>query len=150
MKATYKQVFLGDIAEIFSGGTPSRSNPEYWNGNIPWIKTAQIQNSIINEIDVDEWITNEALKKSSAKIVSAGTILMAMYGQGKTRGQVAILSIDASINQACVAIQLKNDICRDYIYQFLLASYKHIRNMSNTGGQENLTASLIREIPILL
>jgi len=150
VKATYKQVFLGDIAEIFSGGTPSRSNPEYWNGNIPWIKTAQIQNSIINEIDVDEWITNEALKKSSAKIVSAGTILMAMYGQGKTRGQVAILSIDASINQACVAIQLKNDICRDYIYQFLLASYKHIRNMSNTGGQENLTASLIREIPILL
>ena len=73
---------------------------------------------------------------------------MAMYGQGKTRGQVGILNFDASINQACAAIVLKDGICRDFVYQFLLSSYARIRKMSNTGGQENLSAGLIKEIPI--
>ncbi|MDV7402413.1 restriction endonuclease subunit S, partial [Arthrospira platensis SPKY1] len=73
-----------------------------------------------------------------------------MYGQGKTRGQVGIISFDASINQACAAIKLKNGICRDFVYQSLLASYKRIRNMSNTGGQENLSLGLIKEIPITM
>lgn len=150
MKVKHKRVVLGDIANISSGGTPSRSNPAYWNGNIPWVKTTQIQNCIINKTDVDEWITDEGLKKSSAKMISAGTILMAMYGQGKTRGQVSILNFDATINQACAAIDLKNGICRDFVYQSLLASYSRIRNMSNTGGQENLSAGLIKEIPITL
>ncbi|MEZ5471664.1 MAG: restriction endonuclease subunit S [Marinicella sp.] len=150
MIVRHKRVVLGDIANISSGGTPSRSNPAYWNGNIPWVKTTQIQNCIINKTDVDEWITDEGLKKSSAKMISAGTILMAMYGQGKTRGQVSILNFDASINQACAAIDLKNGICRDFVYQSLLASYTRIRNMSNTGGQENLSAGLIKEIPITL
>ena len=139
---------LGDIASISSGGTPSRSNPAYWSGNIPWIKTTQIQNCIIKKTDVDEWITEEGLQKSSAKMIPAGTILMAMYGQGKTRGQVGILNFDASINQACAAIVLKDGICRDFVYQFLLSSYARIRKMSNTGGQENLSAGLIKEIPI--
>ncbi|MES9818924.1 MAG: restriction endonuclease subunit S [Candidatus Thiodiazotropha sp.] len=150
MNVKHKRVVLGDIANISSGGTPSRSNPAYWNGNIPWVKTTQIQNCIINKTDVDEWITDEGLQKTSAKMISAGTILMAMYGQGKTRGQVSILNFDASINQACAAIDLKNGICRDFVYQSLLASYTRIRNMSNTGGQENLSAGLIKEIPITL
>jgi type I restriction enzyme S subunit len=150
MNVKHKRVVLGDIANISSGGTPSRSNPAYWNGNIPWVKTTQIQNCIINKADVDEWITDEGLQKSSAKMISAGTILMAMYGQGKTRGQVSILNCDASINQACAAIDLKNGICRDFVYQSLLASYTRIRNMSNTGGQENLSAGLIKEIPLTL
>lgn len=150
MKQKHKRVSLGDIASISSGGTPSRSNPAYWNGNIPWVKTTQIQNCIINKTDVDEWITEEGLKNSSAKMISAGTILMAMYGQGKTRGQVGILNFDASINQACAAIDLKNGVCRDFVYQSLLASYTRIRRMSNTGGQENLSVGLIKEIPITL
>ena len=150
MNIKYKRVVLGDIATISSGGTPSRTKPEYWNGNIPWVKTTQIQNCIINECDVDEWITEEGLKKSSAKMIPAGTILMAMYGQGKTRGQVSILSFDASINQACAAIVLRRGLYRDLIYQSLLASYTRIRNMSNTGGQENLSAGLIKEITLHL
>ncbi|PWW81277.1 restriction endonuclease subunit S [Prosthecochloris marina] len=146
----YRRVVLGDIAKISSGGTPSRSNPEYWDGNIPWVKTAQIQNRIINEESVDEWITEEGLHESSAKIISAETILMAMYGQGKTRGQIGILTFDASINQACAAIELKKGVYRDYIYQALLANYSRIRNMSNSGGQANLSATLIKEIPVML
>ncbi len=150
MRGNYKRVVLGDIAMISSGGTPSRTNPKYWNGNIPWVKTAQIQNCAINEQDIDEWITKEGLHESSAKMIPAGTLLMAMYGQGKTRGQVSILNFDASINQACAAIELKKGVDRDYIYQFLLASYSRIRALSNTGGQENLSAGLIKEIPLTL
>lgn len=140
------KVQLGDIATIYSGGTPSRNEPSYWGGKIPWVKTTQIQNKVINNADVDEWITEEGQKNSSTKMVSKGSILMAMYGQGKTRGQVAILGLNATINQACAAIQLKEDADRDYVFQQLLFRYNAIRRLSNSGSQENLSAGLIKEI----
>lgn len=141
-----KTVTLGEIAKISSGGTPSRSEKSYWGGNIPWVTTSLIQNGIIKEDDIEEWITDEGMKHSSAKMVPAGTILMAMYGQGKTRGQVAILDIDATINQACVAITLNDGINKDFVYQQLLYRYDNIRKLSNNGSQENLNAGLIRYI----
>ena len=137
---------LGEIAQVTSGGTPDRKNAAYWNGNIPWVKTAQIQNNVITAADIDEWITAEGLSESSARMIPRGTILMAMYGQGKTRAQVAILDIDAAINQACAAILLKCGVDRDYVFQQLLYRYNSIRALSNTGSQENLNADLIREI----
>lgn len=137
---------LGSIAIITSGGTPDRKNSEYWNGDIPWVKTAQIQNKVITGADIDEWITAKGLSESSAKMIPRGTILMAMYGQGKTRGQVAVLGIDAAINQACAAILLKDGVDRDYVFQQLLYRYNAIRALSNMGSQENLNADLIREI----
>ncbi len=139
-------VRLGDIAKIYSGGTPSRSNPAYWGGDIPWVKTTQIQNCLIKEGDIDEWITEEGLKHSSAKMVPKGSILMAMIGQGKTRGQVAVLDINATTNQNAAAIQLKPGYDRDYIYQQLLFRYEHIRNISNASGQQNLNLEIIRSI----
>ena len=141
---------LGDIANISSGGTPSRSNPKYWNGNIPWVKTTQIQNCAITPNDVDEWITDEGLRNSSARLVLKGSLLIAMYGQGKTRGQVAILGFDAAINQACAAIQLKQGVDLNFIYHQLLHKYSEIRRLSNSGSQENLNASLIRGIRLYL
>lgn len=141
-----RTVTLGSIAKITSGGTPERTKPAYWNGTIPWVKTAQIQNCKITTEWVDEWITQEGLKHSSARMIPKGTILMAMYGQGKTRGQVAILGIDATINQACAAILLKPEADRDYVYQQLRYRYESIRALSNTGSQENPNAELIREI----
>ena len=139
-------VQLGDIAKIYSGGTPSRTNPEYWGGDIPWVKTTQIQNCLIKESDIDEWITEEGLKHSSAKMVPKGSILMAMIGQGKTRGQVAILDINATTNQNAAAIQLNSGYDRDYIFQQLLFRYEHIRNISNASGQQNLNLEIIRSI----
>lgn len=141
-----KYVQLGKIAKIYSGGTPSRTNPAYWGGNIPWVKTTQIQNCVITERNIDEWITDEGLKKSSARMVPKGSILMAMYGQGKTRGQVAVLGLDATINQACAAIQVGKRSNRDFVFQQLLFRYNSIRAMSNSGSQENLSVGLIREI----
>ena len=145
-----RKIKLGDIADICSGGTPTRTKSSYWNGKIPWVKTTQIQNCLISENDIDEWITEEGLKKSSAKIISKGTILMAMYGQGKTRGQVAILNIDAAINQACAAIKINSTANKYFVYQYLLFKYYFIRNLSNSGSQKNLSLSLIKRIPIHL
>ncbi|EJD5502463.1 restriction endonuclease subunit S, partial [Escherichia coli] len=118
----------------------------YWNGNIPWVTTAEVQFKIIE--DTVEKITEEGLANSSAKLFPAGTILMAMYGQGKTRGQVAKLGIDASTNQACAAIVLHTGYEVDFYYQFLISQYENIREMANSGGQQNLSGGIVKSIPV--
>ncbi|MCC6461313.1 MAG: restriction endonuclease subunit S [Saprospiraceae bacterium] len=137
---------LGDICKITSGGTPNRAEKDYWDsGNIPWITTTLIDSNIINE--ANEFITEKGLQNSSAKIFPKNTILMAMYGQGKTRGKVAILGIEAATNQACAAIILKGGFNTNFVFQYLAGRYEKIRELSNSGGQENLSAGLIESIP---
>jgi len=140
----YKETTLGKIAKIVSGGTPSRAKPEYWGGDVPWVKTASINYQTI--LSGDEYLTQEGLKSSSTRMIPKGTILMAMYGQGKTRGQVGRLGIEAAINQACAALLLKDGVNRDFVYCQLVFQYSNIRNLSNSGNQDNLNASLIRSI----
>jgi type I restriction enzyme S subunit len=138
---------LKDIAKISSGGTPSRAEPDYWGGSIPWITTSLID---FNRIDnAEEFITTEGLKNSSAKLFPAQTLLMAMYGQGKTRGKVALLGIEATTNQACAAIMLNKGIDTNFVFQNLASRYDEIRKLSNEGGQENLSAGLIKEISLI-
>ncbi|MDU1182829.1 MAG: restriction endonuclease subunit S [Citrobacter sp.] len=139
---------LGELATIFSGGTPNRKNPEYWDGDIPWITTTLIDGSEIFE--ANEFITQNGLKGSSAKWCKAGTILMAMYGQGKTRGKVALLGIDATINQACAAIELSELCSKEYVLHLLISKYEQIRELSNSGGQENLSSGIIKRLEVLL
>ncbi|MCA1804246.1 MAG: restriction endonuclease subunit S [Xanthomonadaceae bacterium] len=143
---TTRTVNLGAIARITSGGTPDRENPAYWEGTVPWVKTTLVQNCEISLNDIDEKITDAGLKSSSAKLIPSGSILMAMVGQGKTRGQVAILTTDAAINQNCAAIILSDEANCGYVYQQLLFRYEEIRNASNSSGQQNLNAGLIREL----
>ena len=136
---------IDDIASISSGGTPSRSKSSYWGGQIPWVSTTLIDfNKIIR---VNEFITESGLNNSSTKVFSEGTILMAMYGQGKTRGKVAVLGIKAAINQACAAITLNEGMNEEFVFQNLSARYDEIRDISNQGGQENLSGALIKTIP---
>ena len=135
---------LGSIATITSGGTPSRAKQEYWNGNIPWITTSLIDFNIIQS--ANEFISAIGLKESSAKIFPKNTILMAMYGQGITRGKVAVLGIDAATNQACAAILLKKGLNSSFVFQNLASRYDEIRDLSNQGGQENLSGGLIAKI----
>lgn len=142
----WKIMTLGKISKITSGGTPNRSENNYWNGDIPWISTTLIDFNTINE--ANEYITEVGLLNSSAKIFPKGTILMAMYGQGKTRGKVGVLGIDAATNQACAAILLKEGYSTDYVFQYLAAHYDDIRELSNKGGQENLSGGLIEFIPL--
>lgn len=142
----WKRCALGEIAQITSGGTPDRSEPSYWNGTIPWVTTGEIQFNAI--MDTTEKITEAGLKNSSAKLFSPGTLLMAMYGQGKTRGQVAKLCISATTNQACAAILLNETEHTEFFYQFLASHYEEIRELGNAGTQKNLNAGLIKEISV--
>ncbi|MCB0320875.1 MAG: restriction endonuclease subunit S, partial [Bdellovibrionales bacterium] len=136
---------LGNIFETTSGGTPSRTEKAYWSGDIPWITTSLVDFREIN--GAEEFITAEGLKNSSAKLFPQGTVLMAMYGQGKTRGQVALLGIEAATNQACAAILPREGIDPYFVFTYLAGRYDEIREMSNSGGQENLSQGLVREIP---
>ena len=146
MKTEWEKVTLGEVATISSGSTPSRSNASFWNGTIPWVTTTQIQNNIINLNDVKEFITDDGLKKSSLKIIPKGTLLMAMYGQGKTRGQVGILNFDSTINQACAAIGVSQKVSSLFLYQYFQFKYEDIRALSNSGGQKNLSTEIIKSI----
>lgn len=138
----WKKYKLGDISEISSGGTPKRTSKEYWNGEIPWVTTSEIGQRWISESN--EKITKLGLDNSSAKIFEPNTILMAMYGQGKTRGQVSQLKIAASTNQACAAIKLNSNIFPDFIFFALFKEYTKLRDLSNDGSQKNLSAGLLK------
>jgi type I restriction enzyme S subunit len=135
---------LGNIFATTSGGTPSRTEKAYWNGDIPWITTSDVDFQVITS--AEEFLTSEGLRNSSAKLFPKGTVLMAMYGQGKTRGQVALLGIEAATNQACAAILPRKDVDPYFVFLNLAGRYDEIRGLSNSGGQENLSQGLVREI----
>src|SRR5690554_2564578 len=140
---------LSEIATVTSGGTPSRTKPEYWqNGTVPWIRTTEVQNCVLNPEDVKEYISEQGLKNSSAKLVPAGTILLAMIGQGKTRGQVAFLKFEASTNQNAATIVFNKDQEPEFHFNFLLSQYENIRGMSNSAGQSNLSGALVKAIKV--
>ncbi len=148
-KEEWEKDIIGNVCDISSGGTPSRYNNAYWDGEIPWVSTSLIDFNTITS--TDEYITELGLKNSSAKLFPKGTILMAMYGQGKTRGKVSILGIEASTNQACGAIIPKSDVLNYiYLFQNLSKRYDEIRDLSNQGGQENLSGGIIKSLEITL
>lgn len=140
------------LCDLSSGGTPSRSHPEYWDGDINWLKTGELQN---NEIyDSEEKITELGLNSSSAKEFPIDTILMALYGQGKTRGMTGLLKVKSTTNQACVGITIKNEkkhlIDVKYLWKSLIGAYDGIRKRAVGSGQPNLSGELVSnfEIPL--
>ena len=140
-------VSLGSIASIDSGGTPNRRNPAYWEpGTIPWVTTSEVNYSLITT--TKERISEEGLRNSSARVFPEGTLLMALYGQGKTRGQVGLLGMAAATNQACAAITPIEEFTTGYLFYVLQKEYSRIRALSNSGGQDNLSAELVREIRV--
>nr|HQI42284.1 restriction endonuclease subunit S [Ignavibacteriaceae bacterium] len=132
--------------DMKSGGTPSRINPEYWKSNdVPWLKTGEVKNNII--ISTEEFISNEGLKSSSAKLLPKDTVLMSMYGVNA--GEIGILKIEASTNQACCGMICKNAIYSAYLYYHLLHNQEFIASQSIGGAQENLSKDYVEKIPIL-
>ena len=145
-KYPYKTV--RELTDVISGGTPSREISEYWEGGtIPWVKTTELQNNIITEID--EHITEEGLDNSSAKLVPKGTVLIAMYGQGKTRGMTGYLGVNACTNQACACILPSDSINQKFLWQFFVLSYDNLRDMAKGGNQPNLNGNIIKNYPVL-
>jgi len=139
---------IGDFAAVSSGGTPNRKVADYWDGDIPWVTTTLVNGGDISY--ANEFITPKGLDNSSARMCKAGSILMAMYGQGKTRGKAGVLTINASINQACAAIEVNSKTSKEYVLQTLNYMYEEIRELSNSGGQENLSSGIIKSIKIPL
>ena len=133
---------------VVSGGTPSRGNPVFWTGGtIPWAKTTEVNYCVISQ--TEEHITPAGLSGSAAKLLPVGTLLLAMYGQGVTRGRVAILGIEAACNQACAAIKPKDDaVASKYLYHYLTWRYEAIRELAHGGQQQNLNLDIVRDLQI--
>lgn len=139
---------LGYNALISSGATPDRNNPAYWNGNIPWIKTGEVKYEEIFE--AEEYISEDALCNSSVKLSPPGTLLMAMYGQGVTRGRVALLGVAATYNQACAAIIPSPELFNQYLLFFFMAAYHAIRDGGNETSQMNLNAEIVGKFKVAI
>ncbi|HAR5354899.1 TPA: restriction endonuclease subunit S, partial [Staphylococcus aureus] len=132
------------VGTFTSGGTPLKSKSEYWNGDIPWITTGDIHN--IKRENITNFITEKGLNESSAKLITNEAILIAMYGQGKTRGMSAILNFEATTNQACAIYQTNQNI--NFVFQYFQKLYEFLRSLSNEGSQKNLSLSLLKEITL--
>jgi len=142
----YEAKPISKIAKTTSGGTPNRGNAEYYGGNIAWLKSGELNDSFI--IESEEFITEEGLKNSSAKLFESGTLLVAMYGA--TAGKTGILRIDASTNQAVCALFPIEKIERDYLYWFLRQHRIDFILQSKGGAQPNISQKVIKEtlIPV--
>lgn len=128
---------IGDISETYSGGTPSTSKKEYYEGNIPFIKSGEINNNV-----TEQYITEDALKNSSAKKVQKGDLLLALYGA--TSGEVAISKIDGAINQA--VLKIDNNMDNYFQYCYFLMYKDQIVHKYIQGGQGNLSANIIKKL----
>jgi type I restriction enzyme S subunit len=135
---------LSYLASLSTGSTPDRGEPSYWGGSIPWLKTGEINWTPVCE--AEEFITEAGLASCAVKIAQPGTLLMAMYGQGVTRGRVALLTIVATYNQACAAIQFGSRVAPAFGRYFFMAAYDHVRDAGNETSQMNLSAGLIAKI----
>ncbi|SUQ09255.1 restriction endonuclease subunit S [Vibrio parahaemolyticus] len=139
---------IQDICEkVCSGGTPSTRNKEFYiDGTIPWIKTKEVNNCKI--FSAETHITEEALAKSSAKLISENSVIIAMYGNGDTAGRVAINKIPVATNQACCNL-IVEPTKADYrfVFYYLRTQYQKLVDLKNGGAQQNLNAKLLKEYP---
>lgn len=140
---------IKDISIVNLGGTPSRKIKSYWNGNINWLSSGEIANCRI--ISTKEKITEEGLRDSNAKLYPPKTVLIAMIGEGKTRGQSAILEIYSCTNQNVAALLFDTDhVSPEYVFRWALGEYERNRSVGRGGSQPALNGQKVRELIIPL
>ena len=139
---------LNKYASIGTGATPSRKIVSYYEGDIPWVKSTEVHNSYIWE--TQEHITKEAIDNSNCSIYLPDTILVAMYGQGKTRGKVGLLRIKAATNQACAAIQCKDSLNPTFCYWHFQMCYEANRELGNGTNQKNMNLTIVGNIKFII
>ena len=139
---------ISEFYNTCSGGTPSRSKPEYYeNGVYPWVKTGEIKDSII--IDAEEYITENAIRNSSAKLLPAKSVVMAMYGVNI--GMLAYFDQEMTCNQACCVFSDKRKFSsRHYLFQYLLSIREYLLLIGFGAAQQNLSQDLIKRVKILM
>ena len=146
----WEEALLGECADLTAGGTPSTKKPEYWNGKIPWMNSGDV--NLKQVFSVDGRITELGLKESSTKEIPENSVLIALAGQGKTRGTVAINRIRLCTNQSIAAIMpYKNVLNFDFLYFNLDSRYQELRSMSTgDGGRGGLNLSILKSIKLLI
>ena len=140
---------LGEWAKTTSGSTPARGDKRYWSpAEIPWVKTGEVAFAPI--IATEEHVSRQALAECSLTLLPIGSVLIAMYGQGKTRGQSAVLGVEATTNQACFAILPNDTWDPEFMQYWLMASYEDLRELSDGrgGNQANLNGALLNALDI--
>lgn len=138
---------VSDFFDTSSGGTPSRKIPEYYTGDIPWVKTQELNDGYI--FTTSERITEDAIKKSSAKLFPAGTVLIAMYGA--TIGETGVLAVDAASNQACCALFPKHEeLTPEFTHLFAMHSKQGLINLSQGAAQNNISQQVVRNYPFIM
>lgn len=142
----YPVLKIADIADTSSGGTPNRGMPEYYNGDIPWVKSGELKDGLITTCD--EFITEAGLKNSSAKLFPKGTLLVAMYGANI--GKTGVLDFDATTNQAVCAIFPKVDISREFLYWYFKQQRIDFIAVGKGGAQPNISQTIINNASIVV
>lgn len=141
---------LHQVCDIFSGGTPSTKNPEYWNGDIPWLSSGETRNNFIFE--TDRKITKAGVKNSSTRLAKIHDVIVASAGQGNTRGQVSFCLIDTYINQSVIALRAKKDVLNPiFLFYNLKSRYNEFRRVSDSySSRGSLPKSLLETLDISL
>jgi type I restriction enzyme, S subunit len=142
---------IADIGSVETGATPKRGNSKYWeNGSIPWITSGALNDDFVRECK--EYVTEQALKETNIKVFPKHSLVMAMYGEGKTRGKSSELLIDTSTNQAIACIIQKNteSEIRKYLKSFLVKIYQDIRRKSSGGVQPNINLDIVKNLNLPL
>ena len=140
---------IGNIFEVHIGSTPKRNVSEYWGGNINWVSSGEI--AFCNITKTKEQITKIGLENTSCKVHPVGTVIIAMIGEGKTRGQAAILKIEASHNQNTAAIRVDNKTyLSELLYYYLFLKYQDNRKVGSGNNQKALNKERVKKIEIPL
>jgi len=144
----WEELTVNDVAEVGTGNTPLKSNTAFYeNADIPWLTSSVTGAPYVKE--ADKFVTQTAIDECRLKLYEPGTLLVAMYGEGKTRGQVTELTFTASINQACAAIMIDEEkIEKSYLKLRLQENYVEIRMLAEGGNQPNLNLSKVRSITV--
>jgi len=140
---------LGELVEIVLGGTPSTEVPTFWDGDVPWMSSGDVHQKVIH--DVPGRISSLGLNSSNARLVDPPAVAVALAGQGKTRGTVALVKTRLSTNQS-VALLRPHDLRLDALYLFhnLESRYDELRNRSMGGGRAGLSGKVLAAVPVAL
>ncbi len=146
---TWAWASLGEVGSVQVGGTPSRKAAAYWGGTIAWVSSGEVANCRV--FQTRETITDQGLANSNAKVYPIGTVLIAMIGEGKTRGQSAILDIGATTNQNAAGVLADSRFLdSEYLWRWALGQYENTRAVGHGGSQPALNARKVRELVIPL
>ncbi|MGE3109694.1 MAG: restriction endonuclease subunit S [Phycisphaerales bacterium] len=138
---------IGELSRVLTGATPSRLVADNFGGSIPWVKTTEVTNGVIRS--TEECITEQGMESSRCELYPVGSLVIALYGQGATRGRVSLLGISAAANQACAIIPPAKTFVTSFLWTQLKMSYLRLRGEARGGNQPNLNLQIVRAFEVL-